>query len=117
MLILARNYKDMQKILFTALLLSSFDSYSDKKTGVIHSLHVNLESNKVHVYLKGKPVFVEEHCSGYWTANSMDDEKFKSYFWPVLMTAHISGEPIKIQTNNCEDGYPRIRSIDFSPRE
>lgn len=105
-------------ILRLALLTCASSTVSAaSQTGVIHTLHPHLQNNLVHIYLEGEPVFDQDGCPQYWTANSMDDEKFRTYIWPVLMTAHAQQAPIKINVSGCIGIYPKIISVDYQPRD
>lgn len=98
-------------------LLISNSILANSLTGTIHTLHVNLKSNRAHIYLDGKPTFDGGGCTNMWTANSLDDIKFRQFIWPLLMTAKATKEQITVNVDGCEGGiYPVIYSVDVVPR-
>jgi hypothetical protein len=85
-------------------------------SGTIHTLHVSTESNMGYIYLDGMPTFDGGGCTGPWTGNSLDEDKFMIYLWPALMSAKNKGFSVSISVNGCVNGYPRIVGIDVVPR-
>ena len=107
----------MRIIVVLFFVLVSNAVYANGLTGIIHTLHVNLQSNRAHIYLDGKPNFDGGGCATYWTGNSLDDTKFMQYVWPLLLTAYTKNDPITVNVSGCLDGYPQIISVDILPRE
>jgi hypothetical protein len=85
-------------------------------TGLIQTLHINLQTNYAHVQFVGAPTIYEAGCPSVWTANSLDEEKFMKHVWPLLIAAKASGVQVTITTSDCVNGYPRIVTIDIEPR-
>jgi hypothetical protein len=91
-------------------------AHANTVTGTIHTLHINTQSNMGHIYLDGQPLFDGTGCTGPWTGNSLDEDKFMIYLWPALTNAKNKGYPVSIVVEGCLNGYPRIVSIDVVPR-
>jgi len=108
----------MRKLLFFCLIIAfASNGYAQNiHIGVIHTLHSNMESNLFHIYLEDKPVFDTGDCSSYWTGNSMDNEKFRQYILPLLLTAYAREESIRVRVIGCNQGYPAINDVDLAPR-
>jgi hypothetical protein len=85
-------------------------------TGFVHTVHTNHQSNMVHVYLEGPLTFNEPGCSSYWTGNSMDDTKFLTITYPLLVVALAKRLQVNITVDGCLNGYPKIFAIDLVPR-
>ncbi len=86
-------------------------------TGTIQTLHINLESNMAHVQLQGKPAFDGgTGCNIGWTGNSLDDERFMTTVWPLLVLAKARSLAVTISVNGCTGSYPRIYAVDVEPR-
>ena len=47
----------------------------------------------------------------------MDNEKFRQYILPLLLTAHAKGDKVRIEVSGCEGVYPKILSVDSPPRK
>jgi len=107
----------MRIIIILGLMAVSSISFAESHIGTIHTLHVNLETERVHVHFTGKPFFHEGSCSSIWTSNTLDDTKFMVYIWPLLMHAKSKQEKISIVVKGCNGSYPKISSVDVSPRE
>jgi hypothetical protein len=105
------------QILSFLILLVPFFGFANSNQGVIHTLHVNLASNKAHIYLEGMPVFDGGGCSMLWTGNSMDDEKFRTFVWPLLMTAYAMQKEVTVTVEGCDGSHPKIVWVDLTPRE
>ena len=104
------------RLLLLVSLLSG-NAWSDAKTGTIHTLHVNLASNLAHIYLDGSPLFDGGSCLNKWTGNSLNDEKFKSFIWPVLMTTSVTNQEVMVSVVGCNGSFPIIEWVDLNPRE
>jgi hypothetical protein len=102
--------------LITIFLLSTSAWSGMLVTGTIHTLHINLKTNRAHIYLDGMPTFDGGSCPGIWTGNSLDDEKFTTYMWPALTNAKNRGFAVTVEVEGCEGGYPKIISVDVVPR-
>ena len=90
--------------------------YANSLVGTIHTLHINLQTNRAHIYYEGKPVFDGGGCPNFWTGNSLDDVKFRQFIWPLLMTAKAAKEQVRVGVIGCEVNYPVIYSVDVIPR-
>ena len=109
--------RDISFIIFVLVILISNNAYANSLTGTIHTLHVNLKTNRAHIYLEGKPTFDGGGCQGYWTGNSLDDIKFRQFIWPLLMTAKSTKEQVRVAVDGCIGNYPIIKIIDFVPSQ
>jgi len=103
-------------IFFTVVLFVSNNAFANSLTGTIHTLHVNLQTNRAHIYFDGKPSFDGGGCPNFWTANSLDDTKFRQYIWPLLMTAKVTKEQVTVNVQGCTGTFPVITSVDVIPR-
>jgi hypothetical protein len=99
-----------------ALLAGATAAHADTVTGTIHTLHINTQTNRGHIYLDGQPQFDGGGCTGYWTGNSLDEDKFMIYLWPALTNAKNRGFAVSITVDGCLGGYPQIVAIDVVPR-
>jgi hypothetical protein len=92
-------------------------AHANTVIGTIHTLHINLDTNRAHIYLDGQPTFDGGGgCTGFWTGNSLDEDKFMIYVWTALTNAKNKGYAVSIDVVGCEGGFPKIRSIDVVPR-
>jgi len=103
-------------LLIASLTLSTSAWSGMVVTGTIHTLHINLKTNRAHVYVDGMPTFDGGSCPGYWTGNSLDDDKFTTYMWPALTNAKNHAFVVTVEVEGCEGGYPKIISVDVVPR-
>lgn len=107
----------VKKLLFLVFCLCQYcaAAVGAEFTGVVKTLHVNLEVNKAYVSFEGTPTINEGSCSNIYAVNFMSNAEFTSYIWPVLMTAKVAGDPIKIYINGCTGTQPLIQGVWYSP--
>jgi len=101
----------------TAIIAASQTASANQLSGTIHTMHVNLDTNMVHVYLTGSPGFDGPGCGGRWTGNSISDDKFMTNIWPLLAMAKSRGLTVTIGVSGCVNGFPKVVWIDVEPRE
>jgi len=109
----------MKKVgMFLLLFGMATSAHSNHLVGTIHTIHTNLATRLVHVYLVGQPQFDSAGaCSSMWTANSLDDQDFKSFVLPLLLTAQTTGKVVSIDVSGCISNFPIIYAVDLVPRE
>lgn len=110
--------KDLLPFILLATTISG--AYADTVVGKIHTVHSNIETRRAHIQMEGSPVPTfngGSACTGVpWTGNSMDDNDFRQFVLPILLTAKTTGETISITVNGCVGAFPRITGVDYSPR-
>lgn len=107
--------KISSSLMMVLMLMGSSNVRANTITGTIHTLHINTETNRGHIYLDGSPSFDGGGCPGMWTGNSLNDEKFMIYIWPALVNAKNKNYVVSVTVNGCESGYPRIVAIWVAP--
>jgi hypothetical protein len=106
--------------LTSILLLVSSTAFSQTLTGTIETIHSNLYSRIVYVYLEGKPTFDGGGCTSEWAAVSMDDTDFRDFVFPLLLSAHETNKQVNITVSGCvanQPEMPKIQWVDLHPRQ
>ena len=85
-------------------------------TGFLHTVHVDHNSNTAHVYFEGPLTINEPGCPTQWTGNSLDDTKFMTFTYPLLVVAAAKRIQVNIWVGGCLNGYPKINAVDLIPR-
>ncbi|WP_330110589.1 hypothetical protein [Methylophaga thalassica] len=90
-------------------------------TGSIETIHSNLNTRIVYVYLEGKPTFIgNESCSSEWAAISMNNTDFRDFVLPLLITAQSTNQQVNITVDGCvteQPEMPQIQWVDLHPRQ
>lgn len=85
-------------------------------TGFVHTVHTAQGSNMVYVYLEGPVQVNEPGCPTQWAASSMDDTRFMTATYPLLVVAAAKRIAVNIWVDGCLNGYPKIYAVDLNPR-
>jgi hypothetical protein len=109
--------KTFQKLLLIVLAETASTAFAGVQTGVIQTLHVNVESGRAYLQFVGLPTLDGgAGCTGIWTGNLLTDDLFMKYIWPLLIAAKVSGTAVTIALNGCTQGFPKIIAVDLEPR-
>lgn len=105
-------------VFVSAVGVSSSASAQSSITGIINTIHPNLNSGRTLIEFVGKPSASGGSCTNSWVGNDFTDVNFKDYVLPILMTAKATKAPVTVWVQGCVGGlYPRIYSIDYEPRQ
>jgi hypothetical protein len=107
--------KRMHAIVSSAAILFAASAGANTVTATIDALQVDLLSNGGYVRLTGNPNFDGGGCSNLWATNSLDEDKFMIYIWPLLMSAKSQGKTVSVSVTGCLNGYPRITFAQINP--
>ncbi len=66
--------------------------------------------------LQGAPTLNGGSCPHSYFVGIMDDDNFKSFLYPILLSAKAINAEIKFIVNGCHGQYPLVVAAEYSPR-
>ena len=110
----------ISKIVLSSLLLASVSlgvKADDGVIGKIQMIQPYLPQGLVYFTLQGAPTLNGGSCPHSYFVGKMDDGNFKSFLYPVLLSAKATNADIKFIVNGCNGAYPLVVGAEYSPRE
>lgn len=110
--------KNLMASVVASLVLTSAAFADDAVVGRIQMIQPYIPAQAVYVHLQGYPQLDGGGCRGPFFVGRMDDPQFKTFIYPVLLTAKVENADIQIRVQGCAaDNRPQIVGVEYSPRQ